>query len=170
MENLQDVYETPRANLALDSNPEVGALAERKIRLVAALVDGILGLIVGVPFMFIVGPYLGAEEFGQQPGFDYLISATIFGLTAFLIMHGYLLHKYGQTLGKRALKIKIVSTNGDKPSLMKLFGLRYAPISIIAILPILGTILPLIDALFIFRKDRRCIHDFIAGTKVVKAN
>jgi uncharacterized RDD family membrane protein YckC len=29
-------------------------------------------------------------------------------------------------------------------------------------------ILPLLDALFIFRQDRRCIHDLIAGTKVVQ--
>jgi hypothetical protein len=30
-----------------------------------------------------------------------------------------------------------------------------------------GTFLVLVDVLFIFRKDRRCVHDHIAGTRVV---
>ena len=170
MENLQNVYETPKANVVIDSDPGVEALADRKTRFVAAIVDGIIGLIIGLPFMFIAGPYLGYEEIGQQPSFNYLLAATLFGLIAFLIIHGYYLQKFGQTIGKRVLKIKIVSMSGDKPTLTKLFGLRYLPISLATLVPIAGSFLPVIDVLFIFRKDRRCVHDFIAGTKVVKVS
>jgi uncharacterized RDD family membrane protein YckC len=35
-------------------------------------------------------------------------------------------------------------------------------------MPVVNLILPLLDALFIFREDRRCIHDLIAGTKVIQ--
>jgi uncharacterized RDD family membrane protein YckC len=35
-------------------------------------------------------------------------------------------------------------------------------------IPVVNFILPLLDALFIFREDRRCIHDLIAGTKVIQ--
>jgi uncharacterized RDD family membrane protein YckC len=45
--------------------------------------------------------------------------------------------------------------------------------AIIGFIPILGGFLGLAfwlaDVLFIFGKERRCIHDFIAGTKVVAA-
>ena len=36
---------------------------------------------------------------------------------------------------------------------------------IIALVPFYA----LVDVLFIFRNDQRCIHDLIAGTKVIKA-
>ncbi len=167
MSNLTNVYETPKADLKLEDVTEDGGLALKKTRLFAALIDGTIGLALGVPFMFFIGPYLGYEQFGQQPGLTYLIAATVFGLVAFLLIHGYYLHKSGQTVGKKLLKIKIVSTDNKKVSLIKLFGLRYLPITLSSVVPIIGSFLPTIDALFIFRKDRRCVHDFIAGTKVV---
>ncbi|MBD3392455.1 MAG: hypothetical protein GF418_10265 [Chitinivibrionales bacterium] len=36
-------------------------------------------------------------------------------------------------------------------------------------IPILGSLFALINVLFVFREDHRCIHDLIAGTKVVSA-
>jgi uncharacterized RDD family membrane protein YckC len=38
----------------------------------------------------------------------------------------------------------------------------------VALIPVIGGFLPLVDVLFIFRHDRRCIHDLLAGTNVVK--
>ena len=35
--------------------------------------------------------------------------------------------------------------------------------------PWLGRYLRLLDVLFIFRDDKRCVHDIIADTKVVEA-
>jgi uncharacterized RDD family membrane protein YckC len=32
-----------------------------------------------------------------------------------------------------------------------------------------GNALGTLDALFVFRRDKRCLHDLIAGTKVVRA-
>jgi uncharacterized RDD family membrane protein YckC len=32
-----------------------------------------------------------------------------------------------------------------------------------------GNFVGILDALFIFRSDRRCIHDLIAATRVVRA-
>jgi len=44
---------------------------------------------------------------------------------------------------------------------------RYIPIWIVGLIPGVGIALTILDALFIFRDDRRCIHDLIAGTKVI---
>ena len=64
--------------------------------------------------------------------------------------------------------IRIADLEGRVPEFWRLIGLRYLPIMVVSVVPILGNILVLIDILFIFRSDRRCIHDMIAGTIVVR--
>lgn len=84
-------------------------------------------------------------------------------------MNGYLLARRGQTIGKFTLGIRIVShENNQLLALWKIFSLRYMPRSLLAVVPVVGQFLMIIDVLFIFRKDKRCVHDFIAGTKVIK--
>ena len=58
------------------------------------------------------------------------------------------------------------ASNGAATAL-KLLGLRYVLVMLVQAIPMIGQLLGLIDALFIFRGDRRCVHDLIAGTKVV---
>ena len=52
-------------------------------------------------------------------------------------------------------------------TVVKLLGLRYVLVMLVMAIPIIGQLLGLADALFIFRSDRRCVHDLLAGTKVV---
>jgi uncharacterized RDD family membrane protein YckC len=49
-----------------------------------------------------------------------------------------------------------------------LLGLRYLPVQLITNVPLAGPVLNLVNVLMIFRGDRRCGHDLIAGTRVVK--
>jgi len=87
----------------------------------------------------------------------------------YLVLNGYLLHKRGQTIGKWALGIKIVSLHNEKIlPLWKVFFVRYVPQVLVAMIPLAGSILILINDLFIFRKNKRCVHDYIAGTKVIR--
>jgi uncharacterized RDD family membrane protein YckC len=164
--NDDNPYAPPRAPVA-DEASNSQELAGRGARLAAAIIDGIiLGFIVW-PFA-VSTDYLNRATQGQVTMSD-LLQISLVGLIGFLVLHGYLLHKYGQTIGKRLLGIRIVSaSDGELVSLGKIFGLRYVPIQIAGIIPVIGNILPLVDVLFIFREDRRCLHDFIAGTKVVK--
>ena len=66
--------------------------------------------------------------------------------------------------------MRIIGANdGRILSLGKIIGLRVLPISLAAHIPIVGGFVGLIDALFIFGSEKRCLHDYIAGTIVVDA-
>ena len=81
----------------------------------------------------------------------------------------YLLVTRGQTMGKKFLGIRIVTFEDEaNPGFVKVFLLRMLVNGLIGAVPVVGLGYSLVDILFIFRDDKRCIHDLIAGTKVVK--
>lgn len=79
-------------------------------------------------------------------------------LVLFVIFQIYLLASQGQTIGKSLLKIKIVRNDDESnPGFWRAVVLRN----------LISGVLGLIDILFIFGAERRCLHDYIADTKVV---
>ena len=141
-------------------------LAGRWTRFVASFVDGIIGLCYAIPILYMLGTfsYIVAK---QQPPHLLTIAGAVLGFIGFLLVHGYLLKTNGQTVGKKLTGIRIVDLDGNLPDFAKVILLRYLPMSLVAMIPVLGGCLSLVDVLFIFRQDRRCIHDLLAGTKVV---
>ena len=86
-----------------------------------------------------------------------------------LIVQWYLLGSRGQTLGKMALKIRVVDTQtGEHPGWPRLVLLRAIVNGILTGIPLLGFVYFLVDSLFIFRADHRTIHDLYSGTRVDK--
>ena len=106
---------------------------------------------------------------GQAVPLGLTLLSTALGFVFFIAVHGYWLKKNGQTIGKKILGIRIADLEGNVPRFGRLVALRYLPISLVTLIPGLGQLLPLVDVLFIFRSDRRCVHDLIAGTKVLRA-
>ena len=167
MEN--QIYRAPQSELESKEPEEVAELATRGSRFLAALLDGVISLVFSVPFMLLAGPSLGfIVGTTTRPGMLYMVVGTIYGFAVLMLVHGYLLYTNGQTVGKKVLKIKIVGLDGRKLPLPRLVGLRYLPISLVTFIPYIGQFLPLADVLFIFRNDRRCVHDLIAGTRVIQ--
>lgn len=163
-------YSAPQARVA-DVAPASGELASRWLRLGGAIIDGIILIIVFLPFAFLFG--LGAAFTGQAveaPGFMTQVGSMVLGFVVFLAVQGYFLHTSGQTIAKKLLKMRIVDENGQKPEFVKLVGLRYATVQFVQIIPILGALIGLVDALFIFREDHRRLVDLLAGTRVVMAD
>ncbi len=160
------VHAPPVADL---ETPQEINLASRWARLGGSMVDGIVAIIILGPVMYFTGFWERAMT-GDVPISDTIIYGLL-GRVVYLVLNGYLLSKRGQTIGKLVVGTRIISieTNEILP-LWKVFVVRYLPLAVSANLPIIGPLIVGIDSLFIFRKDKRCIHDFIAGTKVIKAS
>jgi uncharacterized RDD family membrane protein YckC len=88
----------------------------------------------------------------------------------FFVLHGLLLYQYGQTIGKKVMGIAIVTLENNKPAFFQLIAQRYFSQWIMGMVPVVGIILRLADVLMVFRKDKRCLHDLIARTKVIDLN
>jgi uncharacterized RDD family membrane protein YckC len=148
-------------------------LAGRLSRLLAWFLDGVIAtLMVYVPGL-IVAAATGA--LGQLDRPETELDFNVFALPLFVCFMGFiawawittlLVARYGQTMAKRVLEIRVVRSDGSQASLGRIFWLR----NVIGVV-LLGAIPPyfLIDSLLIFGERRQCIHDLIADTIVVKA-
>jgi uncharacterized RDD family membrane protein YckC len=80
-----------------------------------------------------------------------------------------LLSLRGQTLGKALMSVRVVDhDDGRNPGFVRVILLRQLLPGVITALPCLGKVFWLADCLCIFGEERRCLHDIIAGTKVVR--
>ena len=164
----QSTYETPTAPSEEAGTPSGPELAGRGRRLGAYLIDLIIaGIVLGVLAVLNLG--ISLEDLARDPMTQQMSTAGgIAYLVIFMVINGYLLVTKGQTLGKLALGIRIVdAVSNGAATAVKILGLRYVLVMLVGAIPIIGGLLGLIDFLFIFREDRRCVHDLIAGTKVV---
>lgn len=161
-------YQPPLARLVDPATASDVALAGRGQRLGAVLIDALLGMAAAVPWFLLTGVWDYVRQ-GQTPPVALTIGGAVYGFVAFVLIHGYFLKQRGQTVGKKLLRVRIADMQGGVPPLPVLLGKRYLPVQLVGTIPIVGPLLTIVDALFIFREDRRCVHDHIAGTRVVAA-
>jgi uncharacterized RDD family membrane protein YckC len=167
--NNENPFRAPSSSVA--DVPEIGGLelAGRGHRFGAATIDGFIEMFVVLPCAFAIGIFDFAK-LGQGQTIMFNVEIGILTFASFILIQGYFLKKNGQTIGKKIVGIRIVDLDENVPGLWTLLGRRYAPIFIAQIVPIIGPFLGLVDDLFVFKSDRRCIHDHIAKTKVVAFN
>lgn len=136
--------------------------ASRWLRLAGAIPD--CG-IVGIPLwgiLYCTGLYdLLAHQ--RMP----ILYLGLCGMTVFLLVNVVLIYRRGQTLGKLICGIVVVTKDDRIVSGNRYLFLRQVPIWLICQIPYLGPIFGLLDVVAIFRSEKKCIHDEIAGTKVV---
>lgn len=162
-----NVYNTPQSTLVTPQTGEL-ELASRWNRLFAAIIDTIIMLCVTIPLMFFTGGFDGIST-GQQPGFIYTLGMSLISWIVFALINGKFLLANGQTIGKKAMEIRIVDLEGNVPVLNTLLA-RYAVYFVPGLIPFAGGLFSLVNILFIFGEEKRCLHDQVAKTKVVKAN
>lgn len=170
----EDPYRAPRSAVSrFDRAWEIQLAnlipADRVRRLLAHFLDY---LIVIMPPAFLVG-FSGRLNPGDLASEDWfqggVVALFFFAMLPLLLVNVYFLGKYGQTIGKRALNIRIVRTDGTPASLLRIVFLRFIATQALSAIPYLGTFFGLLDVLFIFGDERRCIHDHFADTVVVVA-
>lgn len=140
--------------------------ATRVQRFIAAMIDGCLGILVTIPLFEHYQLWEVMKTGGTVPT-EVSIKLAMYGLLMFFILHGTLLYRYGQTVGKRVMGLAIVTLDGGRPHFAHLILNRYLPQWVAGFIPGIGPLLGIVDALFVFRNDKRCVHDLIAGTKVI---
>jgi uncharacterized RDD family membrane protein YckC len=159
MQTGPNPYAPPAADLdfGVTKTTSDDLLADPGSRLGARVIDGILVAAASAPALVLQFVFDRIE-------FLLLCAITIPVLLAY---QWYLAATIGQSLGKRWLRIKVVKTSGGPLDFASAVVARLWVPALLASVPGIGQLFLLADALFIFRDDRRCLHDFLAGTRVV---
>lgn len=141
--------------------------AMRIQRVAAVLIDGLLvvTLLSLTPFVSNLGLEGYFETASPIPG-SVVVQLIICTFVIFLLVNGWWIYRYGQTVGKRVLRIAIATNQYKVPPFNRVVLVRYFPFMIAFIFPILNPI-NIVDWLMILRDDRRCLHDILAGTQVI---
>jgi uncharacterized RDD family membrane protein YckC len=154
-------------------------LAGRGERFAAAFVDGIINLVfimlISFGLMFatstrsveFTGSFLSLADF-LDGGWMITALITIASSLFYIGINWKFLTTNGQTIGKKFANIRIVTLDGKLPSIFDLIFKRYGFYTVVALIPVVGSYLSLINILFIFGRERRCLHDHVAGTRVMK--
>ena len=164
----QNPYASPTAALspAHDKIVEV-KLAWVPTRFLAAMIDNI------ITYVLFFGVFASAFSATTQPGRTMIMALVA---AVFLLINVWLLVTRGQTYGKLILGIQVVDYHDNRLlSFFRIFLLRHnflLPLILIALyypgishyFLWLASVLAVIPILF---AEKRCLHDYVAGSKVV---
>jgi uncharacterized RDD family membrane protein YckC len=160
---LASVRDIPEAHAA-------NSLADRGTRLGAAILDGVIfGAMAYAPFAFVVvfsrTARTGSADGRADPMIALGVALMVVGFAVWCWLTISRMKANGQSIAKKYLGIKVVRSDGSPVSLGRLIGLRNVVNGLLGVVPLYG----IVDTLFIFGESRRCLHDKIADTIVVKA-
>lgn len=186
--STQNPFAPPRAAVAdtFADAPAQMVVATRGQRFLAFLVDVSPGFViglVGVVMALIMMPSMLSGNFNPAAAgiATFGLFFALIGLLslAWGIWNIVLLYKYGQTIGKKALGIRVVRMDGSRVSFPRFFFLRWLAMAVIGgivggicgalRIPFVGNLVGIADILFIFGPACRCLHDYVADTQVVTA-
>lgn len=171
-------YASPKSSVEAIQIDEL-ALASLWRRLFARLIDFSILFVISIhvtdwllknwPVQVTNNHYI--DGFFWSSNTSYIFLDLFVGIGVFAILNTYLLATRGQTIGKYLLKIRIVDHRSDEVSKLRFSLLLREGITMqLSLFGTMGMIIALIDVLFIFFPNRRCLHDYWSFTKVVSAS
>lgn len=146
-------------------------LGSRWRRVVASFIDSLILMVIVMPLQFVTGTFQreierqqdGGSMFAFQPG-NLLWSALSLALLVGINWNSL---ARGQTIGKKAMSLRIDRVEGGICERSRIITRRMGVMQVIYLIPVINFIFMVIDCLMIFRGNKRTLHDEIAGTKVV---
>jgi uncharacterized RDD family membrane protein YckC len=165
-------YAPPQATvLTAPTNDTELPLGSRWRRLVASFIDSLIMMVIVMPLQFMTGTFQremerqqgGGSMFAFQP--ENLVWSAV-GLAVLIGINWNFLAR-GQTIGKKAMSLRIDRIEGGACDRSRIIVRRMTILQVIYLIPIINFIFMIIDSLMIFRGNKRTLHDEIAGTKVV---
>lgn len=160
-------YRAPRADVRAiaRASDDSDVLAGRGARLAAAIIDYLCVIAAALPGL--VGYVVADAKGAHGPATGLASMVFIMGLGLLGLTQATYIVRDGQTIGKKWMKIRIVDhRDGSVPSWPRVLGLRYVGNLALRQIPLYF----FIDVVPILGKDQRCVHDYIAGTKVVEVH
>ncbi|EGQ9283836.1 RDD family protein [Vibrio vulnificus] len=152
----------------IQDNPYL--LASRWSRFGAAIIDSVVLGIVMLPLAYFTGGFDGlSEDPPVEPSLSYQLVMALLGFSLYCVVNWKLLGQSGQTVGKKAMKIKVVNIDGSQAKVQDLVFKRYAFMVFISYIPLVGGILNLVNLIMIFGKQKRALHDKVAKTRVISS-
>jgi len=159
---------------------EQPVLAGRFRRLAATGIDAILVPAVTLVLVAATGVVEHAEDFRDNA---WMLHVLLLAIGGYLLLNGYGLWRSGQTVGKWLCRIRIARAPfvevspgeageaGEPPvaPFWKLILIRawFFPLLFVVVIPWLAW-MPILDQGLIFTRKRRCLHDMLAGTVVLR--
>ena len=172
-------YAPPKSAVADLAESNEAEMASRWSRFCATFADGLILSLPFLPSYFAAAPAIMALARGGQGNIfglwaEMAHTGAVFygGILIYLVLlaiTAMLVHKNGQTIGKKWLGIKDVRKDGSRASFGRIFGLRCVVNTLLTMIPLIGSFYALVDVLMIFGSAKRCAHDYIADTIVVRA-
>jgi uncharacterized RDD family membrane protein YckC len=134
------------------------------IRFLAKVIDGLVFMVLAIPyFIYMFGVVIKTAP-GQPPNFAQM-GAQIFGQVAMMVISvGYSTFfqgKWGATLGKMACGLRVVTADGGNITYARAFGRAMAEI-LSGMICYIGYIIAAFDS------QKRSLHDHIANTRVIR--
>jgi uncharacterized RDD family membrane protein YckC len=173
---VENPFAPPKAPVARKKSGGT-ALAPRRLRLVAAVLDGLTWAPIG---LFYALAESADEESLER--FGWYVGVGVYAV-ALVAWNALWLHRFGQSIGKRMQRIAIVRSDGSRAHFGRIVALRITPFLVMDSIGQLATVVERLDAawlaqlagivwladtLFIFGPRNRCLHDWLADTIVVE--
>ncbi len=144
-------------------------LATPRQRLLARVIDAVFQLTPLIALGFMTQKYADIEAqmvISPEVARRAALFVALFGAILIVyIVQWILIASRGQSLGKIIMKIRIVDDEHEKNAgIVRNLVLRTWVNGIL----ISNAVYLIVDSFLIFRKDRKCLHDHLARTKVVQ--